>query len=59
MSKLVWPASRSEAAKLIRTRDWGTTSLGPLDGWPAILRTLTDVVLRSPASMALIRRFDT
>ena len=54
MSKIVWPASRSEAAELIRTRDWSTTRLGPLDSWPAALRTLTDVVLRSPAGMALI-----
>jgi len=54
MSKIVWPASRSEAAELIKTKDWRGTSLGPLDSWPAVLRTLTDVVLRSPASMALI-----
>ena len=54
MSKIVWPASRSEAAELIRSRDWSTTTLGPLDSWPAALRTLTDVVLRSPAGMALI-----
>ena len=54
MSKIAWPASRSEAAELIRTRDWSATALGPLDSWPATLRTLTDVVLRSPAGMALI-----
>lgn len=54
MSKIVWPASRSEAAELIRSRDWSTTALGPIDSWPAALRTLTDVVLRSPAGMALI-----
>lgn len=53
MSKIVWPASRSEAAELIRTRDWSQTPLGPLDTWPVLLRTLTDVVLRSPVSMAL------
>ncbi|QOY94326.1 response regulator [Massilia sp. UMI-21] len=54
MSKIVWPASPSEAAELIRTRDWSKTPLGPLDNWSAALRTLTDVVLRSPASMALV-----
>ncbi len=54
MSKIVWPASRSGAAELIRTRDWSTTSLGPVDGWSPLLRTLIDVVLRSPASMAVV-----
>jgi PAS domain S-box-containing protein len=54
MSKSVWPASHSEAAELIRSRDWSTTPLGPIHRWPSSLRTLTDVVLRSPASMALV-----
>ncbi|MCC2975037.1 response regulator [Massilia sp. IC2-476] len=54
MSKIVWPASRSEAAELIRKRDWSSTSLGPIDNWPPLLRTLVDVILRSPASMALV-----
>ena len=54
MSKVVWPASHSEAAELIRTRDWSGTSLGPIDSWPPLLRTLVDVVLRSPAGMALV-----
>ena len=54
MSNIVWPTSASEAAELIRTRDWSKTALGPLDSWPAALRMLADVVLRSPASMALI-----
>lgn len=31
MSKIVWPASRSEAAELIRTREWNATALGPVD----------------------------
>ncbi len=54
MNKVVWPASHSEAAELIRMRDWSGTALGPIDSWPPLLRTLVDVILRSPASMALI-----
>lgn len=46
--------SRFQTAELIRTRDWSQTPLCPLDSWPATLRTLTDVILRSPAGMALI-----
>ena len=53
MSKIVWPASHSEAAELIRTRNWNSTPIGPSTAGQRRC-TLTDVVLRSPAGMALI-----
>jgi len=54
MSEIAWPACRCETAGLIRTRDWSTTSLGPIGRWPSTLRILVEVVLRAPVGMALV-----
>ena len=40
--------------RVVRQRDWSATSLGPLDGWPAHLRTSVDIVLNSPMAMVLM-----
>ena len=39
---------------LMRTFDWGTTPLGPAAGWPASLRTVAALLLRSPVPMVLL-----
>ncbi len=49
-----WPEGGGETGALIRSFDWSATSLGPLAGWPASLRAATDIVLRSPAPMAIL-----
>ena len=54
MSEIAWPACRCDTANLIRTRDWSTSSLGPLQQWPGTLRILVEVVLRAPVGMALV-----
>ena len=33
---------------LMRAKDWSTTPLGPLDGWPQSLRTAVSVMLAAP-----------
>jgi PAS domain S-box-containing protein len=54
MNNSTWPAGDSDAAARIRAFDWSATPLGPLDQWPARLRTLVDVVLHNPVASALI-----
>ena len=41
-------------ARLILTHDWSTTLLGPLDGWPQSLRTVTALVVRSPLPIVML-----
>src|SRR5690348_239465 len=40
--------------KMIDSFDWSATSLGPIGGWPAAMRTAVDLVLRSPAPIATL-----
>ena len=44
----------SELATLIAAFDWGATALGPIDQWPPNLKALTDFIVRSPVSIALL-----
>lgn len=37
----------------IRSYPWELTDLGPISGWPQCLRTILDLVLRSPAAMVV------
>src|SRR4051812_16522273 len=39
---------------MIARYDWATTPLGPLNAWPQSLKTVTAILLRSPAPMALL-----
>ena len=45
--------SKSETARLIAAHDWSAT-LGPIDGWPASLKTVTAFLLHSPVPMVLL-----
>jgi PAS domain S-box-containing protein len=49
-----FPAGDSEAARVIRTRDWSQTSLGPLDAWPSAVKSALNLMLNSPDSMYLV-----
>ncbi|WP_271300163.1 GAF domain-containing hybrid sensor histidine kinase/response regulator [Sphingomonas sp. CV7422] len=40
--------------ELIRERDWSATALGPIDYWPASLRTTVAILLRSPVPIVLL-----
>jgi PAS domain-containing protein len=39
---------------LMKTFDWGSTSIGPMDLWPQSLRTTISIMLRSPIPMVLL-----
>jgi len=41
-------------AERIRTHDWGGTSLGPLDGWPQVLKTTVALCLASRFPQAVL-----
>jgi len=49
-----WPPGGGETGGLIRGRDWRTTPLGPVEGWPAALKTAVDIVLQSPDAAAVV-----
>jgi len=49
-----WPVGGGALGALIRTHDWAATPLGPLESWPAALRTLVDLVVHSPLPMAVL-----
>jgi PAS domain S-box-containing protein len=49
-----FPTGGGEVGALIRQFDWGKTSLGPLASWPQSLKTVTDILLRSPVPMVLL-----
>ena len=48
------PRGGGATGDLLRALDWGATSLGPLAGWSAALRTTADIVLNAPVAMALM-----
>lgn len=44
----------SATARLIAAFDWSATSLGPIADWPPQLKTVTGMILRSPAAFVLL-----
>lgn len=49
-----WPPGRGEVARLIRTKDWAATELGPIATWSDTLRTLVCNVLDNRFEMILL-----
>jgi PAS domain S-box-containing protein len=49
-----FPGGGGELGALIRQFDWAKTSLGPLAAWPQSLKTVTDLLLRSPVPIVLL-----
>jgi PAS domain S-box-containing protein len=47
-------AGGGEVAALIADRDWGATSLGPIEGWPQSVKSATALMLRSPVPMVML-----
>ena len=43
-----------EAAGLIRTFDWSSTPLGPVEAWPQSLKTATSILLHSPVPIVML-----
>ena len=48
-----WPVGGGEMGSLIRSIDWSTTKLGPVDSWSRSLKTMLGVVLGSRFPMLL------
>ncbi|WP_122318666.1 PAS domain-containing sensor histidine kinase [Pseudomonas cichorii] len=49
-----FPAGTGEAARIIRDKDWSQTPLGPIEHWPASLKSTLNLMLNSPESMYLL-----
>jgi PAS domain S-box-containing protein len=49
-----WPIGGGELGELIRRHHWAATPLGPVEDWPASLRTLVDLVVHAPQPMVLM-----
>jgi len=49
-----WPVGGGALGALIRTHDWAATPLGPVENWPAALRTVVDLVVHSPLPMTVL-----
>ncbi len=43
-----------EIGRLIASHDWSGTALGPIESWPATLRTVVKLILASPIPQALM-----
>lgn len=54
VSETPFPVAGGELSELIATFDWSTTSLGPIDGWPQSLKTITNLLLLSPVPIVLL-----
>ncbi|HEX4181945.1 MAG TPA: PAS domain S-box protein, partial [Caulobacteraceae bacterium] len=43
-----------EAGRLIAARDWASTSIGPIDGWPQSLKSTLGLILLSPVPIVML-----
>ena len=50
-----WPVGGGETAARVRSFDWATTPLGPIERWPQSLKSAVDLVLSSQLAMNLVR----
>ncbi len=50
---LAWIASQGEAGARFAATDWARTELGPVEQWPAPLRTAVMICLGSPVAMSV------
>jgi len=49
-----WPVGGGECGAMIRARDWSGTSLGPIERWPAELRSTVANIVNSPVAKVLM-----
>ncbi len=49
-----WPFATGEMARRVRTYDWAASPLGPMEHWPANLRTTVQLVLVHPNPSLLL-----
>jgi PAS domain S-box-containing protein len=53
-ASMEWPLGGGECGAMIRARDWAATSLGPIDRWPAELRSTVANIVNSPVAKVLM-----
>jgi PAS domain S-box-containing protein len=53
-SGLAFLAGGGELGRLIAGYEWATTPLGPIQGWPSILKTTVALILRSPVPIVTL-----
>ncbi len=54
LAKQPWPVGHSAMADRIRSFDWGTTVLGPIEDWPDHLRHVVDLVIACGSPMVAL-----
>ncbi|HEY1015194.1 MAG TPA: PAS domain S-box protein, partial [Herpetosiphonaceae bacterium] len=54
MTHATLPDNPALPGAAIRAMDWAATALGPLDSWPAVLRTAFSLILPAPVPMAIL-----
>lgn len=52
MTEAPWPPGGGEMGALIRAHDWAATPLGPIEGWPHVLKCGVELIL--PAGFPMI-----
>lgn len=43
-----------ETSRAIRDFDWSATPVGPIGGWPQVLRSVVQIMLRNALPMAVL-----
>jgi signal transduction histidine kinase len=49
-----WPPAMERTADVLRDRDWASSSLGPIEGWPQALKTAVSILVASPVPSSLV-----
>jgi signal transduction histidine kinase len=52
--KADWLVGGGEMAKVIKTKDWSQTALGPIESWPQSLRTVVSLMQASNSPISLV-----
>ncbi|AWL07071.1 hypothetical protein DIR46_23365 [Massilia oculi] len=48
------PAANDETSRLILAFPWDTTSLGPIEDWPTVLKTTVALIMATPAPIVTL-----
>jgi hypothetical protein len=47
-------AGGGDVARIIAAYDWSATPLGPIQGWPGVIKTTIGLILRSPVPIVTL-----
>ncbi|MCP1561047.1 PAS domain S-box-containing protein [Methylorubrum extorquens] len=54
IAKHAFVVDGGEVGRLVRSRDWSATPLGPIEGWPPTLKTAVNIMLTSPGPVSIL-----